>query len=114
MGEAPGLVMLSGGRGTRVVDSHWGFGELHFEHLEGGIYMASTLPKSCRVWNAQIRNTGDVVGHLGDIEHFKEFLPAGTTMDGNELFWITDSTPHESLPVNEDVYRQYFRFVTSG
>ena len=26
----------------------------------------------------------------------------------------TDTTAHESLPVDEDTYRQYFRFVTSA
>jgi len=61
-------------------------------------------------------------------------------MDANAIYWITgtiiihiritykhtrthtlthnhnttDSTPHESVPMNEHVYRQYFRVVTSN
>ncbi|KAL1520867.1 hypothetical protein AB1Y20_022428 [Prymnesium parvum] len=30
-----------------------------------------------------------------------------------QLFWVTDRTPHESLPLKEKQYRQYFRLVTS-
>lgn len=114
--EAPGLVLLPGGEGIRVVSSHWGMGDFcgEYDNLKGGIYMASSLSQSCRVWNVQIDNPGEVTGHLGDIEHFRELLEAGSTMDANELFWITDRTPHESLPVKEGMYRQYFRFVTSG
>jgi hypothetical protein len=110
--EAPGLVTLKGGRGT--IETHWGDGDFRFTDLQGGIYMASTVSDSCRVWNAQIRKPQEVVGHLGDIEPFRPYLNRGYTMRAGELFWITDTTPHESLPVQEDVYRQYFRFVTSG
>jgi hypothetical protein len=110
--EAPGLVTMKGGRGT--VETFWGKGSMRLHNLQGGIFMASTVWDSCKVWNAQISNPKEVVGRLGDIEHFREFLGEGYTMEANELFWITDTTPHESLPVGRDVYRQYFRFVTSG
>ena len=30
-----------------------------------------------------------------------------------EMVWMTDSTPHESLPLKKGTYRQYFRLVTS-
>ena len=33
-------------------------------------------------------------------------------MQPNYLYWITDRTPHESLPLKEEKYRQYFRLVT--
>ena len=33
-------------------------------------------------------------------------------MDPNTMYWITDRTPHESLPLNNNTYRQYFRLVT--
>lgn len=113
--EAPGLVTISGGKGVVQVESHWGRGFDFYpvNKIQGGIYMASTLSDSCRVWNARIAKPCDVVGHLGDIEHLRGFLDAGSTMKKNELFWITDATPHESLPLKENQYRQYFRFVTS-
>lgn len=117
--EAPGLVTISGGKNVIQIEfeSHWGRGDIDFypvDKMQGGIYMASTLSDSCRVWNARIDKPCDVVGHLGDVEHLRDFLDAGTNMKKNELFWITDVTPHESLPLKEDQYRQYFRFVTSG
>ena len=34
-------------------------------------------------------------------------------MDANTLYWITDRTPHESLPLTAGTYRQYVRVVTS-
>ena len=33
-------------------------------------------------------------------------------MKPNCMYWITDRTPHESLPLKEETYRQYFRLVT--
>ena len=35
------------------------------------------------------------------------------TLEANELIWMTDTTPHESLPLEPGTYRQYFRLVTS-
>eukprot|EP01060_Flectonema_neradi_P025983 TRINITY_DN3482_c1_g2_i3.p1 TRINITY_DN3482_c1_g2~~TRINITY_DN3482_c1_g2_i3.p1 ORF type:complete len:264 (+),score=47.84 TRINITY_DN3482_c1_g2_i3:499-1290(+) len=35
-----------------------------------------------------------------------------TTMKPNTMYWFTDRTPHESLPLSEDTYRQYFRLVS--
>ena len=29
------------------------------------------------------------------------------------MYWITDRTPHESLPMRNEQYRQFFRIVTS-
>lgn len=113
--EAPGLVTISGGKGVVRVEPHWGNGDFlcPVSEIQGGIYMASTLSDSCRVWNARVAKHCDVIGHLGDVEHLRHFLDEGATMKKNELFWITDATPHESLPLNKDQYRQYFRFVTS-
>jgi hypothetical protein len=80
--------------------------------------MASNVENSCRVWNCQIQRPKvdclDIVGRHGDIEHLREFLPTDSeTMDANTLYWITDRTPHESLPLVDGGYRQYFRLVTS-
>lgn len=32
-------------------------------------------------------------------------------MKKNKLYWITDRTPHESLPMESQTYRQFFRLV---
>ena len=107
----------------------WGFGCAHYvgeqnEELEeqetqssvyvmqGGIYVASSVPGSSRVWNCGIEPVG--VGPLGDIEHLRFLLPgAGKVLDPGQLYWITDKTPHESLPLKERTYRQFFRLVTA-
>lgn len=110
--EAPCLVMTSKSRG--LLSSHWGKGRIEFHDLMGGIYMASTVANSCKVWNAQIQNCADAVGNLGDIEHLREWLGEGYSLGENQMVWLTDTTPHESLPVKSGCYRRYFRFVTSG
>ncbi|XP_065659615.1 uncharacterized protein LOC101236717 [Hydra vulgaris] len=94
----------------------WG-GGVNFEDVfSGGIYMASNIAGSCKVWNCQILPGEDgkcVISELGDIEHLREFLPESEVMKENALYWITDCTPHESLPLSNKTYRQYIRIVTS-
>ena len=34
-------------------------------------------------------------------------------MRPGQVYWITDRTPHESLPIKEKIMRQFFRIVTS-
>merc|ERR1719159_127555 len=74
--------------------------------------MASNVPRSTKVWNVKVDTP--VVGHLGGVEHLRDVLGNGSTMDAGELLWLTDMTPHESLPLAEDHHRQYFRVVTSS
>ena len=54
-------------------------------------------------------------GQLGNIEHLRRLLPSSLaeTTKANQMYWMTDRTPHESLPVKEDTFRQFFRLVTS-
>ncbi|XP_028392063.1 uncharacterized protein LOC114516711 [Dendronephthya gigantea] len=124
--ESPGVLMLKGGKGNSNSDRRlfrWGGGlgekETVTITLHGGIYMASNVANSCKVWNCEIlkpegRNSPDVVGEHGDIEHLRSLLPSKCeTMDANTVYWMTDRTPHESLPLSEGTYRQYFRLVTS-
>jgi len=87
----------------------WGRGCIDDEKLIGGIYMSSTLDDTCRAWDVNISNPG----HLGDCEHMRDLLTDPILFKKNELYWMTDSCPHESLPVEEDVYRQWMRFITS-
>jgi len=111
--ESPGAQLSQGGsyQANRI---DWGCGIVRADlsDVQGGIYMASTVPGSCRVWNVQIGEP--VVGDLGDVEHLRDALGKGTLMEANKIYWLTDSTPHESLPVSKEAYRQYFRLVTSS
>ena len=117
------------GRSKRYRGHRWGFGCAHSvggqnEELEdweaqsslyvmkGGIYVASSVSDSSRVWNCGIDPVG--VGPLGDIEHLRFLLPGtGKVLDPGQLYWITDRTPHESLPLKKKTYRQFFRIVTA-
>lgn len=77
-----------------------------------GIFMASNTPNSCRIWDALV----DKPGHLGDISHIKYLFPDNKShmMEENTLYWLTDQTPHESIPLQSSNLRQWFRLVTSN
>jgi hypothetical protein len=75
----------------------------------GGIYMASTVDASCQVWDTFVKKPGE----LGSCEHLRDELGPGHPMFAGELWWITDRTPHEALPIAAGTHRQYFRFVTN-
>jgi len=121
-GEAqrrPGLhvethcVMRHGGS-TRVCH-HWGLGQsADGINLGDGIYMASTVAHSTRMWDVKLESPAKIVGHLGDVEHLRPLLGEGTPIDAGQLIWFTDTTPHESMPLPEGGYRQYFRLVSSS
>ena len=136
--DSPGGIKIKGkypqdsyfkgkGKSQLYLGHHWGNGCAHhvkqqkeeddpFHHtlytMQGGIYMASFVPGSCRVWNCSVKE--EAVGYLGDIEHFRSLLPGeGEVLKPGQLYWITDRTPHESLPLAKGTYRQFFRIVTS-
>ena len=97
---------------------YWGEGEcwnpkLTGTTLNGGIFLASNMADSCRVWDCSVKQSE--VGKLGDIEHLREGIyrktPERRLLPGC-VYWITDRTPHESLPASRDGYRQFFRVVT--
>lgn len=94
----------------------WGGGTKPVEPIPGqpmpaapskklGLYMAST-DGSCRIWDAI---THDVDSHGGLL-----VPPAGASevMGPGMLYWLTDRTPHEALPVARDTKRQFFRLVS--
>ena len=72
---------------------------------------------SCAAWNCQIQpdeNQEEIIGHLGDVEHLRDILPGEPVMmEANHIYWLTDSTPHESFPLKTGTYLQYVRLVTS-
>ena len=106
--EGEGLGSTIYFRGVRY---HWG-GGFKNKSLSGGIFIASNVPKSCRLWNCKIEkdlaNGSEIIGENGDCEHIKEFLPSDkeVLLEKNKLYWITDLTPHESL--------QFIRVVTAN
>ena len=77
---------------------------LRDQPLSGGIFIASSVRNSCRLYNCKIvrdsTNSSEIIGENGDCEHIKEFLPADkeVVLEENKLYWITDGTPHKSLP----------------
>jgi hypothetical protein len=74
-----------------------------------GIYMASTVPGSCRVYQVAIGDPKLATDAHGGIEHLRDRI--GPSFDVEGLVWFTDRTPHESLPAKEDGYRQFIRIV---
>jgi hypothetical protein len=74
-----------------------------------GLYMASTVDKSCAIYDTQLDG-----GHLGDCEPIRDMVEQHPRTDtkAGMLYWITDKTPHESLPLSEDTYRQWIRVVS--
>lgn len=91
----------------------WGNGSANSEFFIGGVFMASNTRMSTAVWNCRVHDTfGDVVGPLGSLERCRDLLGEPTkVLEAGELIWISDRTPHESLPLLEDANRQYFRLV---
>ncbi len=66
------------------------------------------------MWNTRIHDTfGDIIGPHGSLERMRELLgPATKRLAAGELVWLSDRTPHESLPLTDSsVRRQFFRLV---
>jgi hypothetical protein len=98
---------------------HWGGGRWEREVPLDGIYCASNVADSCRVWPVLLTTPQEVTDIHGGLEHFREYLGSGETLPANALCWMCDRTPHETLPLQapaddptaEFVYRQFFRLV---
>lgn len=123
----PGLHIESALRGTgaqartkRVTDPSdwmvlgWGGGCRQSECAwpAEGIYMASSVNDSCIVYPALVTDPtrlADAHGGLPRCVYRK--LEPGRRLAAGELCWMTDRTPHESLPLASDTLRQFFRLV---
>ncbi|KAJ8600525.1 hypothetical protein CTAYLR_009217 [Chrysophaeum taylorii] len=82
-------------------------------HFEGGLFFASNVARSTRVWNCRANGKAPR-GPLGGIDHLRPALGPGVDLDEGDLVWITDQTPHEARPVDvPGGKRQFFRLVTS-
>ncbi|CAM9094067.1 unnamed protein product, partial [Ectocarpus fasciculatus] len=94
---------------------HWGGGMMmRNQKICGGIFMASNVSASTAIWNCKIVDRdGSIIGAHGNIERMRSLLgPADIKLNAGELVWITDKTPHESLPLHQGTVRQYIRVVT--
>lgn len=76
------------------------------------ILLASNIEASCAVWDAEHADT--TVD--GDIGHRSDEYPYDVArfLDAGEVARIGILTPHESLPLDDDTYRQFLRIVGSG
>ena len=95
-------------------EHHWGRGiMMRHDRLNGGIYMCSNVDNSTAVWNHYINDhNGEIIGPHGDMEHVRHLLgPPTKLLKKGELVWMTDKTPHESVPLQRSSERQYFRLV---
>lgn len=121
--ERPGAIM-DGGRWSKMGDPDygniaWGNGSWGHDIPVDGIYMASNVSNSCRIWPVTIEKPVEITDRYGGIEHMRPYLGEGVNLQANEMCWFSDRTPHESLPlqapINDPnakfVYRQFFRLV---
>lgn len=76
------------------------------------ILLANSIDDSCAVWDATHEDTSED----GDIGYEAEKYPysAAMHMKAGEVWRIGIFTPHESLPVQSTVERQFLRIVSSG
>jgi len=116
--EAPGTILEEGAPAFSPGSEHeWGRG-MFFEpdHYEGGIYMASSVSNTSRLYDAIVDNNSvsGIVDAHGGCEYLRPlFGHKGTNLKEGQLIWMTDRTPHEALPQESAGVRQFFRLVTS-
>ena len=95
----------------------WGggnWGESHSVTLDRGtqILLANNLDDSCAIWNSDHRDIS-VDGDLGNFAQDYSYNDA-IFMKAGEVHKIGILTPHESLPVKTNFFRQFLRIVGSG
>ena len=116
--------ILKGGEiingGEAYLNLAWGLGTWVGDGIPSdGIIMASNVENSCRIWNMTITNPQNLTDKHGGLEECRKYLGDGQYVPENTLVWLTDRTPHESLPLEAPkddpkathVYRQFFRVV---
>lgn len=75
-----------------------------------GLFMVSNIEGSTSIYNTTVEEPGP----HGDCEHLVGQLGKPELMEANRMYWLTDATPHASLPVKTECKRQFFRMVTSN
>ena len=106
VGRHPDMVYSWGSGGN------WGASHRVTVDADVEILLANNLDDSCAVWNTIHEDTS----LDGDIGHAAADYPYSTAvmMKAGEVHRIGILTPHESLPVKQDVRRQFLRIVSSG
>lgn len=90
----------------------WGSSDAVTLDEDTELLLANSIDGSCAIWNAVQRDTS----RDGDIGHLAEQYPYADAvlMKAGEVRRIGIFTPHESLPVQCTVERQFLRIVSSG
>ena len=124
--ERPGSISaLNGGRflakqpwGDNEYSSiYWGMGSWVPRNCGGypvdGIYMATNTANSCKIYDVLINKPEEITDKYGGLDYVlsSKIKNKGYFMDPDQLYWMTDRTPHESAPVDKDCKRQFFRLV---
>ncbi len=123
--ESPGVLPVPGigledsklsGQYVPGIEHHWGNGMMmRTEFVQGGIFFGSNIGGTTAVWNCRIRDDhGDIIAAHGSIERLRSLIgPPTKLLEAGEIVWMTDKTPHESLPLpaNTTQRRQFFRLV---
>lgn len=91
-----------------------GWGKDHNVTLDSDVrvLLANNLDDSCALWDATHEDTsidGDI-GNLSDMYPYSDAI----MMKAGEVHEIGILTPHESIPVIDDVDRQFIRIISSG
>ena len=63
------------------------------------------------VWDCKV--PPEMIGYQGSVEQYRPCLGKSKLMQANEVYWLTDTTPHEALPIASGAQRQYVRLVTN-
>lgn len=109
--ETPGVVSAK----LRIFSGYWGNGYEIGHTPYGGIYFGSNVSDSCALYPEDlVVDPEKCVGRHGDCESLRGFLHKRVLLRGGELWWMTDRTPHEAVPVAgaaEPYWRQFFRLV---
>lgn len=117
--EAPGVFPLSGQNAPEFSpgrEHHWGGGHFYGpDHYEGGIYFASSVGNTSRIYDAIVdKSIPGIVDAHGSCEHLRPLINhTGVNLEEGQLIWMTDRTPHEALPQQVTGPRTFFRLVTS-
>ena len=87
-------------------------GKQQRSQMDHGIYMATNLPDSTRVWNCEVN--AEKLGGNGNIEHLRESMSDdGELMKPGHVYWVSDKAPIENLIMKDMTMTQFFRITTS-
>ncbi len=97
-----------GGGSSNVDSGGWGGGWGGIKESKG-IYIASS-DGTCNIYDAYVSNK-NVDKHGGTLKESVQNTKC-VSAKPSTMYWITDRTPHESIPVKETTNRQFFRLVS--